>query len=63
MKLSLGQRLKNKTLLKKGLTEFMGCKAGSQGREGICMHVCVFNRKAPKDGDSVDLNAEMEMTE
>ena len=29
----------------------------------MCMHVCVFNRKAPKDGDSVDLNAEMEMTE
>lgn len=43
----------------------MGWKAGSQGREKVYVHacVCVYNRKAPKDGDNVDLNIEMEMAE
>ena len=43
----------------------MGWKAGSQGREKVYVHACVwvYNRKAPKDGDNVDLNIEMEMAE
>lgn len=29
----------------------------------MCMHVYVYNRKAPKDGDNVDLNVGIEMAE
>ena len=49
MKLSLGQRLKNKTLLKEGLTELTGWKAGSQGKEKVYVHACVcITEKPPK---------------
>lgn len=60
-----GAEVKNKTLLKNGLTEFMGCKAGSQGREKVYVHACVcVQQKSPQRWRQCGpRNAEMEMTE